>query len=253
MKFPVKMVVTDLDGTLFTTDKKVTLRTKTALADCRAAGIKTVYATGRGDSSANMVPREFFDGRVLNNGAVAYAGPEIVYACLVPCLTARPLLLALNERGLRTGSQRKGMHYTNFDVAALWPHITDFAVVDFAVHEKDAEKIYVESCTPDDAAFIEENLPDELYLTVARDGLGQIMHKNATKSMAVQALARFWHIDQKNIAAFGDDMNDMDLLLYAGCGVAMANALDEAKAAAGYICRTNDDDGVARWIEEYIL
>jgi len=253
MKFPVKMVAIDLDGTLFTTDKTVSPRAKAALADCRAAGVKTVYATGRGDSSANMVPGEFFDGRVLNNGAMAYAGRKTIYSCLIPYLTARPLLLALNERGCKTGSQREGMHYTNFDVAALWPHITDFMIVDFAVHDKDAEKIYVESCTPDDAAFINKHLPGDLYLTVARDGLGQIMHKNAAKSLAVRSLARFWDIEQKNIAAFGDDMNDIDLLSCAGYGVAMANAIDEVKAAAGYICPSNDDDGVARWIEEHVL
>jgi hydroxymethylpyrimidine pyrophosphatase-like HAD family hydrolase len=56
-----------------------------------------------------------------------------------------------------------------------------------------------------------------------------------------------------NIAAFGDDHNDVEMLRRCGFGVAVANAIEEAKAAAGCICGTNDNDGVANWIEERVL
>ena len=56
-----------------------------------------------------------------------------------------------------------------------------------------------------------------------------------------------------NIAAFGDDYNDVEMLRECGIGVAVANAIDEAKAAADYICGDCDDDGTARWLEEHVL
>ena len=80
-----------------------------------------------------------------------------------------------------------------------------------------------------------------------------VMHREATKSKALLEMARVWGIEQTEIVAFGDDLNDIDLLAYAGVGVATENALDEVKAAADCICDTNDNDGVAKWIEENIL
>jgi len=97
---------------------------------------------------------------------------------------------------------------------------------------------------------IEARLDDDFYLTVARDGLGQIMHKEATKSKAVAALAKQWGITRSEIIAFGDDLNDIDMLSCAGVSVAMENALDEVKTVADHICDTNDNDGVAKWLEE---
>jgi hydroxymethylpyrimidine pyrophosphatase-like HAD family hydrolase len=52
------------------------------------------------------------------------------------------------------------------------------------------------------------------------------------------------------IAAFGDDINDMEMLQNCGVGVAMANGLDRVKAAADWVCDTNDQDGVAKWLVE---
>ena len=248
-----RMIVTDLDGTLLTSDKIVTQRSLDAFARCRGAGIKIAYATGRGDSSLTLVPQRCVDGRVVNNGSMAYDGGAIAYECLVPHLAARPLLISLDKRGLKVGSQRLGRHYANFVVSDEWSYIHDFVIVDFATHDIDAEKIYVDACTPDDADFIRERLPDELYLTVSVDRMGMIMHRRATKSLAVEALARRWGIDRRDIIAFGDDMNDIDLLKYAGAGVAMGNALDEAKAAADVVCGDNDSDGLAIWIEENLL
>ena len=53
--------------------------------------------------------------------------------------------------------------------------------------------------------------------------------------------------------AFGDDFNDVDMLDYAGVSVAMGNAPDQVKLVADYICDTNNNDGMAKWIEENLL
>jgi len=250
----IKLIVTDLDGTLLRTDKTISAYTEHILRQCRAMGIKVVYATGRGHSADGLTPPELFDGNAINNGAVAMVGNAVVYDRLIACEISRPLLLACDTRGLLVGAQRHRLYYTNFDAAELWgPFYTDFEMVDFVQHDIDAEKIFVENCSPDDAAFIESHLPDELYLTVARDGLAMVMHREATKSNAVAALARHWDIAPAEIVAFGDELNDLDLLKYAGIGVAMSNALDEAKAAADVICRSNDEDGAARWLEANLL
>ena len=55
------------------------------------------------------------------------------------------------------------------------------------------------------------------------------------------------------IAAFGDDHNDIAMLSACGAGIAVGNAIDEVKRAADHIALSNEEDGVARWIEENIL
>ena len=252
----IKMIVTDLDGTLLRTDKTISEYTKAILHKCRGLGVKIVYASGRGGSAQRVAPSELFDGKVTMNGAVAKIGDDIVYSRLIPYQTARPFLLACRERQIRITSEISGMHYSNFIVSDFWPHLTNFQIVDFAQHEIDAEKIYSPAPTREDIAFIEQLLPDELYSVITHDITGillNIMHRDATKAKAVSELARLWGILPEDIAAFGDELNDLDLLAYAGTGVAMGNALDEVKAVADYICDDNDNDGVAKWLEENIL
>lgn len=250
----IKMVVFDLDGTLLRTDKSISERTKEVLRRCQNKGIKTVYATGRGSSADVVVPSELFDGKITMNGSVAKMVDEAVYSSLIPCLTARPFLMACNERGLKMTSEITGKHYTNFTIPDEWTDVVNnWKITDFSIHERDAEKIYTYDLTPEDIAFITKILPDDLYMVMAVDGLAMIMHKDATKAKAVSALAERWEIVQSEIASFGDDLNDIDLLAHAGISVAMGNALESVKAAADHICDTNDNDGVAKWLEENIL
>lgn len=250
----MKMLVTDLDGTLLRTDKTVSDYTRGVLARCKNAGIKVAYATARGKSADRLVPPELLDGRIITNGAVAKAGGDIVYSRLIPWQIARPVLTACDKRGLSMTSQIDEMHYTNFKIPDDWADIVlGWDVVDFSRHEIDAGKLYTFDLTPADVSFIKELLPENLYMVMSHDDLLMIMHKEATKSRAVAALAAHWGIAPEEIVAFGDDLNDIDLLNFAGTAVAPKNACDEAKSAADYICDTNDTDGVAKWIEENIL
>ena len=253
MNHTIKMIVSDLDGTLLRSDKTISGYTKDVLEKCRNTGIKVVYATARGASTDRVIPSELFDGRVTSNGAAAYAGVNRVYNRSIPCMTARPILLACDRRGLKTASEASGMHYSNFSVSDVWPGFDNFEIVDFRVHDKDAVKLYTVINNNDDIEFIDKLLPDDLYLSVSSDALGMIMHKEATKSKAVAELARNWNIMPNEIAAFGDEQNDIDMLIYAGIGVAMQNALDEVKAVANAICPSNDEDGVAAWIAKNVL
>jgi len=252
MKHKVKMIVTDLDGTLLRSDKTISEYTKTVLRRCRETGIKVAYATGRGGSNENIVPPEFFDGIITTNGATALAGNELVYSRPVPFLRARPILIDCDKRGLKIASQTSSMHYSNFEISKIWPDITNFKTVDFRYHNKDAEKIYIHKPTEEDIGFMEAYLGDDLYMISSMDGVLMIMHKAATKSKAAAELAKFWNIDREEIVAFGDDLNDRDMLIYAGIGVAMENALPEIKAVSDYMCKNNDKDGFAKWIEENV-
>ena len=78
----------------------------------------------------------------------------------------------------------------------------------------------------------------------------KLSKKGATKEKAIEALCNHLKISPSQIPAFGDDFNDIGMLKLCGKGIAMGNAIKEVKEAATEICQTNENDGVARWIEK---
>ncbi|MCL2663324.1 MAG: HAD family hydrolase [Oscillospiraceae bacterium] len=248
----IKMLVFDLDDTLLRSDKTVSEYTVSVLKKCRSLGIKVIYATGRG-CTLDIVPQEVFDGYVRNGGAAAFAGNVQVYEKLISTEKARDLLIACDNAGIKIAAQDENRHYSNFNVDEIWSWIKYYTIVDFNALDINAEKMYALPETQQDVDIIKSNLPDWINLIIARDELAMFMHREANKSSAVSALAEYWGIENFEIMAFGDDLNDIDLLEFCGIGVAMGSALDEVKAVADYICDTNENDGAAKWVEEHVL
>ena len=253
LKYAIKMIVLDLDGTLLRSDKTISERTKITLGQCRNIGIKVVYATVRGGSVDHVAPAEFFDGRITMAGAAARVGEEIIYQRLIPWQVARTVLVACAMRGLKTGAESGGVLYSNLDD---FHYSVQFERVDFSKYDKDSEMLFMILRNEEDTAFINMLLADshdDLHMVISRDKEAMIMHKEATKSRAVESLAKYWGIVPNEIVAFGDDLIDVELLNFVGTGVAMENALDEVKFVSNCQCPSNDEDGVAQWLEEYIL
>ena len=72
------------------------------------------------------------------------------------------------------------------------------------------------------------------------------------KAKAIEHLSRYFGIKQENILAFGDEDNDLEMIEYAGHGVAMKNGIDELKNIANAITPfTNDENGLAKYLQDY--
>ena len=80
----------------------------------------------------------------------------------------------------------------------------------------------------------------------------EFLNKASSKGTGVKALTEYLHIKQEEVICIGDAGNDLDMIQFAGLGVAMGNAFDEVKEAADYITKNNDEDGVAHVIEKFI-
>lgn len=83
--------------------------------------------------------------------------------------------------------------------------------------------------------------------------LVEIVNKEANKSNALQSLALKFNLKREEIIAIGDNFNDMDMIEYAGLGVAMGNSPDYLKDVADFVTHSNDEDGVRRVLEKFIL
>lgn len=249
----IKMVVTDLDETLLRTDKSISKYTIDVIRKVRRYGIKVIFATARGDSTKSMVPYELFDGYVLMNGAKAYVDDRLVYERRIAAEIFIPFLKDLSNKNLKVAAEIDGTHYANFNVKEKWDYIDNFIITDYLNVTGSADKLYVIIENPNEIDIITSILPKELYLNVSRDNLAMIMHKEATKTNGVLKVANEFNISKDEVIAFGDDINDKEMLSNVGLSVAMSNSIDEIKIIADYICDTNDNDGVAKWLDDNIF
>lgn len=252
----VKMIVTDLDRTLLRTDKTISDYTADILNRCRERGIKVVFATAR----PKRTVKHFFecipaDAVILHNGAVIYVDDSLFHCCGIASDIKNNILLSISKDYPSTNLsvEIEDMIYANFDISEVWNN-TAVIQTDFTdLPDKSADKIIIRVSAMDDVERFAKYLTDDLYIEMNDGKLGLIMNRGASKWRAIQALSRHYEVDTSEIVAFGDDYNDIEMLKNCGVGIAMANALDEAKEIADFISDSNDEDGVARWLEENVL
>ncbi|NCC49534.1 MAG: HAD family hydrolase [Clostridia bacterium] len=251
----IQMIVTDLDCTLLRSDKTLSDDTVRILRQCQAHGIKVVFATAR--PKRTVIP--YFDqvqadAVIAHNGAVIHVGEQTIHHCGIASDIKNDILLSISKDypEVRLSVEINDILYANFDVTSLWNGIqqrkTDFT----DLPDLPAEKIIIRVSSLDEMARYTRYLPENLYLEMNEE-LGLIMHVDATKHAAVARLADYFHCSLNETVAFGDNFNDVGMVRRCGIGVAVGNALDEVKAAADEICESNDNDGVARWLEANVL
>jgi Cof subfamily protein (haloacid dehalogenase superfamily) len=252
----LKMIVTDLDGTLLRRDKTISGYTASVFGRCHNAGIKIVFATARPKRSvANDLDINIEkDACIYHNGAVIEIQGKLFKKTGIAQDDTRKLLKEAETLGdMKFAAVIDDMLYANYDPTAKWPG-TEFTLLDLRnLPDTPADKILFNTV---DRAYIERLealLGENLYGTIAETEIYMVMNKQARKRSAVNVVAEQFGISLANTVAFGDDYNDVEMLRECGVGVAVANAIGEAKAAADYICDTNDNDGVAKWLEENVL
>ncbi|WP_311481785.1 Cof-type HAD-IIB family hydrolase [uncultured Anaerococcus sp.] len=102
--------------------------------------------------------------------------------------------------------------------------------------------------------FQKENLNvlEEKFATIRNETFSyEILNKNSSKGKALKFLAEYLNIDRNQIMAFGDNVNDIEMIEYAGVSVAMGNGKDALKSKADYIAKPNSEDGVADFLINY--
>lgn len=253
----IRFIVTDLDGTLLRSDKTISERTLRAFERCRAKGIIIGAATARSENSA----RKYLDMLapdiiISNGGATARCFGEIVCKNMLDPQTVSGII-GMCKRFQPDGEitvEAEDGYYWNYKEKP--PADSDYAYAlysDFLDFEHSAYKITAELENEEDMHRIAAAFPSCGCLSFTGEIWRRFAVKGADKVSALKKISERLGISAENIAAFGDDHNDVEMLEYCGIGVAMGNAADEAKRAANVICGTNDSDGLAEFIEQKIL
>ena len=252
----ISIILSDLDGTLFRDDKSISDFTKQTIRQAQAKGIKFGICTSR----ARMNAIKFLDGiepdiLITNGGGIVYLKDQKIYSCEFTVEEIRKLIStafevfgkdviisADNEHALYSNSREElGDKFWTFN--------------DFSDFRETCMKMCIESLDKEKVEKVASVLGLENidYLPFSDIPWYKLSKKAATKEKAIEELCRHLNITTSEIAAFGDDFNDIGMLKLCGKGVAMKNAIEEVKNAADVVCDTNENDGVAKWIENNLF
>ena len=272
----IRLILLDLDGTLLDSQKRLPEANRAALAAAAEKGVQIVPASGRLWSGMPQAVRElpFVRYAVGANGAQVYDAAEdrVIRRAEIPLdladrvydyLDTLPVIYDCYVDGAGFQDSR---HYALIDRFITDPAVNAMAksirrpVEDFRGFidrlGKPLQKIQMFFMDQDRRVREMETLAAMFpSLTVVSSITNNIEMNDlaAVKGEALRFLCRHLGIDPENTMAFGDMMNDLTMIEAAGLGVAMGNADPELKAAADYVTDTNDDCGVARAVEKFIL
>ena len=271
----IKLVAIDLDGTLLTSDKRVTENTIKTLKKVIEQGVIVVIATGRPllglDTVIKEVPRSPY--LLTTNGAriVNTETGEVILEKLIPHEVVLDIFDVLKKYDCVKEIFYKGQGFVDteeFERIHLY-HMMPEMIEYFQRTRKPTPNLieYIKQTkgNADKAQAIfrdmkvreqvwrelddlnELNLADSLHYNI------EINAKGVEKGSSLEFLADDLGILHEEVMAIGDGANDVRMLEVAGIGVAMGNAKEEIKRVANVVTTSNDEDGVARAIEKYVL
>lgn len=258
-----KLIAADLDRTLLRSDGTISDFTKDTIRRCMAVGVGFTFATGRMYCSA--LP--FAQRLQLQLPLITYQGAllkgidgRVMHALHLPQDIAGEL-----EKILR----KSGMHYNIYADEKMYFSTFGQQFLDYARHigvEPLAAPRGLGTLAVTQFGVFDEPEPiqalqqqitaqfgDAVHTVITNGRFLEICHPLAQKSYGLQQLAQHLGIARQDVVAIGDNNNDLDMLRYAGLGVAVENAVPAAKAAADRLTASNDEDGVAKLIAELVL
>lgn len=265
-----KLLVLDIDGTLTNSKKEITPATKAALLKIQEQGIRVAIASGRPTPGTRKVAEELelarFGNYVLsfNGGRITnYATKEVVLDKTIPAEMAGVLCEEARQYGLGilTYDDEAALAGTELDeYMELEARINHISIKKVG-HFKDYVNFPVNKCLmtgkPEYLVKVEKELKAKyagsLNIFRSEPFFLEIMPKGIDKASVLKRFLSYLGIDREEIICCGDGYNDLTMIEYAGLGVAMANARPEVLAVADYVTTSNDEDGIVKVIEKYIL
>jgi hypothetical protein len=256
-----RLIATDLDGTLLRDDGSISDRTKRALARAVAAKIALVLVTGRPIRRMREVADalEFEGVAICGNGSIVYdlKSGQILEQTMLTAADARELIL-----DLRTHLPEIGFAVETGHKLGREPTYAQFRPVNSALDVELADTIQLTANGASKLIARHPSLPIDEFLLRVREIVADrasVTHAGApflelaaagvTKAWALAAHCERLGFSASDVLAFGDMPNDLPMLEWAGHSVAVANAHKSVREAADDLTASNEEDGVAVYLE----
>ncbi|MEB3100211.1 Cof-type HAD-IIB family hydrolase [Ferviditalea candida] len=258
-----RMIALDVDGTLLNDHYEITENTRRTIAQIHAEGCRIVLCTGRGPKNTLPLLEQLgvSGTAITHNGAVTIDGTidKVLSIITIPTDHLAPLVGYCRERGMhfdvnsafhlfveRLGAFEKEMYAKYLNSPIVLPAIEELP--------EPAVKLtmFGEPSVMDQAEKDWAGSGKALRMTRSGDFFIDFMEPEATKGAALRKLAGMWGIPRESIMAIGNYFNDLEMLEYAGLGIAMQNSPEEVKSRADAVTASNNHDGVHQAIVRYM-
>lgn len=274
LRFSPSLVIADLDGTMLHDSdtfegRFLSSETVQAAERLHESGIPLAIITARPVGSAFDFVHDlkaqvcaYLNGALIDFDCVHSTISELTSQRSIDTLTrfgfdsnlAADVCLRLLDKipTLRLGIVMNDVRYTNFDVRMLWNE-QDFIITDFSnVPSGIADKIIIvpRDCEKEQLQRI---IPDDFSLHISEDVLWMLTNPLANKGHALNVICNRLGVKPSRTVVFGDDIIDIDMFRAGGYGVAVANSNPRLLAIADEVCASNNDDGVANWLNSNLL
>ena len=266
----IKLVAIDIDGTLLNSQKEITPAVFEAIQDAKKAGVKVVIATGRPLSGVQKILDQlqltetgdyvitFNGGLVLDVGSGEIISQETLsYEDYLEIeYLARTLDIPMHA------SAREGIFTANRNIGKYTVHesILVDAPIFYRTPEEMREIQIVKTMLIDEPDKLDKAIPNIPADFATRFNVGksaafyyEICPKDGNKGTAIRRLAERLGLSMSETMAIGDQENDRPMLEVVGTPVVMENGNPKTKEIAKYITKSNDEDGVAHAIREWVL
>lgn len=259
----IKLVATDIDGTIFIPEKEFTNEVRACITKLSQKGVKVVLVTGRMNAAATLIAKDLgLETPVVSyqGGLVTYEN-DVLYERYLEKEQAEKILNWAKKESIHINLYNNDVLYSekdDYEVKRYCGNLhTEYVVKDFNdIDKKKINKLLaIDYDNPERINKFEKELPDvfpDLYIVKSTPYFLEFSNKEASKYCAVKYLQKYWNLSDDEILTIGDQNNDIALLQAGGLKIAMGNATDELKKEADYITDSVYNDGFVRAMERFV-
>ncbi|MXP75055.1 HAD-IIB family hydrolase [Lachnospiraceae bacterium WCA-9-b2] len=253
-----RILLFDLDGTLLRNDKTLSEHTLEILSKCRKQGYLIGISTSRSEQNCLGFLRDMKpDILISSGGALIRVKGKMLCSSFSAAETRSFIETARNICGMNCEITVDTLdaHYWNYKTNPTKQDKSwgNSIYTDFKDFKYEALKICVEIPNSNLAQKLCGHFPELDSQRFSDGDWYKFTKSEITKEKAILAVCEACHVDVSEIIAFGDDYADIGMLKMCGIGVAMGNAIQEVKDIADDITLTNEEDGVAVYLEKRII
>ncbi|MDQ5824621.1 MAG: HAD family hydrolase [Chloroflexota bacterium] len=267
----IKLLALDLDGTLFTDDLIVSERTRRAIRAAQERGVLVTLATGRMYTTASKIAHDLgivaplicYQGALVQHNGTG----EVLYHQTVPLALVHEIISATEQRGLHLNiylddklyvarMTEGALYYAQINYGLVLNEVGDLHAWLDAQGGLEPTKLVIVTPPEQTDAVLDEftgQYGDLLQVTKSHPRFTEFTNKECSKGRALAFLAAQVGVAREEVMAVGDGHNDLDMLQWAGYGLAMPTAPQVVLDIAHGVCLPLADDGAAEAIERFIL
>jgi Cof subfamily protein (haloacid dehalogenase superfamily) len=266
-----KMICLDIDGTLINSENKLTARTKQVIQIVsKEMKIPVILVSARIPRGILFITKQLN----INNPIICYSGAlimddknKILSNVTIPNSEAIQVYELAKNMGIHVSLYKDDEWYAEKSdkwaeqegvITNMSTNIVNFTdLFDLWKKEKSGPNKIMCMAEPSEIEALNAEVKDygfnHLNAYQSKPTYLEVMSKIVSKTSAIEVLCKTYNIQSSEVIAIGDNYNDVDMIEFAGMGIAMGNAPEAVKKHADDVTLSNDEDGVAAAIEKYIL